>query len=486
MIIFNEIPSGIRTPFTYVEFDSSRAVQGVPQFPMRLLVIGHATTQTAGTIGSPVRITRDDQVVDFGTGSQLARMIRTVRQNNAYTETWAVPVGDVAASAAAVTTLTFTGTATETALMALWIGGRRLQVLVRKDDVPSAYAAAVADAVNADIHLPVTAARTDHVVTLTAKGKGIHGSQTDVRFAYYPGEKLPGGVNAVVARPTAGLGVPHVEDLFAVIGGEQFDYIIQPWTEAGFMAALEDELLDRAGPLKMREGICFTALAGTHAQLCTWGEGRNCQFVSAMGAYGSPTPPDEWAAAYGAVAAYQLPIDPARPIHTLPLKGVLAPVATDRFTQQEQNLLLYKGVATWMVSADGEVQIQREVTTYQKNVWGQPDPSWLDVQTPATLAFLRKDIRFLIETRFPRHKLAEDGTRVLAGQPIVTPSILKDELIARATLWEGLGLIEGVERFKRELVVERNQGDRNRVDAVIPTDLINQFRVFAGQLQFII
>jgi phage tail sheath gpL-like len=139
-----------------------------------------------------------------------------------------------------------------------------------------------------------------------------------------------------------------------------------------------------------------------------------------------------------------------------------------------------------MVSGDGRVQIQREITTYQKNAWGQQDAAWLDVQTPATLSFLRKDIRFLIESKFPRHKLADNGTRILAGQPIVTPDLLKDELIARALLWEGLGLVENIDLFKREVVVERDAADRNRVNALIPTNLVNQFRVFAGQLQFII
>jgi len=486
MIVFNEIPAGIRTPFTYVEFDASRATSGVPQYPARLLVLGQATSQAAGTVGVVTRITRDDQVQAFGPGSQLAHMLGTVRENNAYTETWALPVGDPDQGVAGVQTLTLTGTATETALMTLWIGGRRTQIRIDQGATAAQAATKIVAELATIATLPVTAAATGAVVTFTARHLGALGNDIDIRTSYYPGERLPAGLTAVIAQTVQGAGTPDLADILAVLGGEQYEYIVQPWTETGFMADLEDELVRRAGPTVMREGICFTARRGTLSDLTTWGEARNCQFVSAMGAFASPTPAYEWAAAYGAIAAFQLPIDPARPIHTLSLKGVLPPQPTDRFTQQEQNILLHHGVATWMVSSDGEVQIQREITTFQKNAWGQPDAAWLDVQTPATLAFLRKDIRFLIETRFPRHKLASDGTRVLAGQPIVTPTLIKDELIARAGLWEGMGLVEGIEQFKREVVVERNQGDANRVDAVIPTNIVNQFRVFAGQLQFIV
>ncbi|MFD2264343.1 phage tail sheath subtilisin-like domain-containing protein [Lacibacterium aquatile] len=486
MIVFNEIPAGIRTPFTYVEFDASRATGGVPQYPSRLLVLGQAKSQAVGTVGVPTRITRDDQLLAFGAGSQLAHMLSVVRQNNAYTETWALPVGDPDQGIAAVQTLTLTGAATETALMTLWIGGRRVQVRIDKGTTAAEAATKIAADLATATTLAVTASASGAVVTFTARHLGALGNDIDIRTSFYPGERLPAGLTAVIAQTVVGAGTPDLADILAVLGGEQYEYIVQPWTESGFMADLEDELVRRAGPTVMREGICFTAKRGTLGELTSWGDARNCQFVSAMGAYASPTPSYEWAAAYGAIAAFQLPIDPARPIHTLSLKGVLPPAPTDRFTQQEQNILLHHGIATWMVSSDGEVQIQREITTFQKNAWGQPDAAWLDVQTPATLAFLRKDIRFLIETRFPRHKLASDGTRILAGQPIVTPTLIKDELIARASLWEGMGLVEGIEQFKREVVVERNQGDANRVDAIIPTNIVNQFRVFAGQLQFIV
>jgi len=36
------------------------------------------------------------------------------------------------------------------------------------------------------------------------------------------------------------------------------------------------------------------------------------------------------------------------------------------------------------------------------------------------------------------------------------------------------------------LIVERNSADRNRVDVLMPPDLINQFRVLAGTIQYVL
>lgn len=59
-------------------------------------------------------------------------------------------------------------------------------------------------------------------------------------------------------------------------------------------------------------------------------------------------------------------------------------------------------------------------------------------------------------------------------------------LIATAKSLEKAGLLENFADFKKNLIVQRSMVDRNRVNAVIPPDLVNQFRVFAGSIQFIL
>ena len=95
-------------------------------------------------------------------------------------------------------------------------------------------------------------------------------------------------------------------------------------------------------------------------------------------------------------------------------------------------------------------------------------------------------MRSRITQKFPRHKLADDGTRYGLGQAIVTPSVIRAELIALHGELEEKGLLENLKTFKEGLIVERNKDDRNRLDVLAPPDLVNKFRVFAMQTRFIL
>jgi phage tail sheath gpL-like len=136
------------------------------------------------------------------------------------------------------------------------------------------------------------------------------------------------------------------------------------------------------------------------------------------------------------------------------------------------------------VDQGGNVLIERLVTTYQTNPFGVEDISYLDITTMRTLAYLRYSVRARIALKFPRHKLANDGTNFAPGQAIVTPKIIRAELIALARQWEEVGLVEKLDQFKEDLLVERDGTDPNRVNALIPPDIVNQFRVFAASVQF--
>ncbi|EOF5747848.1 phage tail sheath C-terminal domain-containing protein, partial [Salmonella enterica] len=52
--------------------------------------------------------------------------------------------------------------------------------------------------------------------------------------------------------------------------------------------------------------------------------------------------------------------------------------------------------------------------------------------------------------------------------------------------WVDQGLVENLDTFKKNLLVERNASDRNRLDVLCTPDLVNQFRFFAAQLRFIL
>ena len=66
----------------------------------------------------------------------------------------------------------------------------------------------------------------------------------------------------------------------------------------------------------------------------------------------------------------------------------------------------------------------------------------------------------------------------------MTPSIIRSELIAEYQELEDQALVEDLDAFKEALVVERDANDPNRVNVLLPPNLVNQLRIFAVLAQF--
>lgn len=486
MISYNAIPIDIRTPGHYIEFDNTRAMQGLPAMPHKILVTGQRLTGGTVAAATPVRVLSGSQAEDFfGRGSMLAEMLKALKEANNYTECWAAALDDDATGAMAAGSLTIGGTQTEAGTLSLYIAGKRVRCGVGVTDTPATIATALAAAISAQTDLPVTAAVNGTVpqtVDLLARHKGESGNDIDLRLNYVFGEKLPKGLTVTIVAMAGGTANPDIATVLAAIGAEQYHTIIMPYTDTSNLNALESELDDRWGPMVMKEGHAFAAAAGTHAVISTLGSARNNPQTTIMGTQKSPTAPWIFAAVIGAVDAFEP--DPARPRQTLVLKGIMAPAEKDRYTREERNLHLHDGISTFMVDQGGNVLIERLITTYQTNPFGVEDISYLDITTMRTLAYLRYSVRSRIAIKFPRHKLANDGTNFSPGQAIVTPKIIRAELLALARQWEEAGLVENLDQFKDDLLVERDGSDPNRVNALIPPDIVNQFRVFAASVQF--
>ncbi len=487
-VSFNEIPVDIRTPGQYIEIDNSLAVQGLPGMPRKVLVLGQRLTGGSVEAETPAQVLgREQGEAFFGRGSQIAGMLKALRAVNRTSEVWAVALDDDAAAAPATGQIAVTGTATATGTLALYIAGHRVRVGVTAADQQDAIAQAVVDAINAQTDLPVTAAingTTANQVDITARNAGEAGNDIDIRANYYQGESLPAGVTLTITDMASGTANPDIALALAAIGDSQYYTIVSGWTDDANMTALETELQDRWGPLEQKTGHVFTGLAGTHAELGTWSDNRNSPHVTTMGVHDSPTPPWVWAAAVAGVVEYHGAIDPARPFQTLAIDGLLPPPPASRFTREERDLLLHDGIATFTVDDGGRVLIERIITNYQTNAAGIEDISYLDLNTKWTVDYVRYATRARIAMRYPRHKLADDGTAFAPGQAVVTPKVIRAELLSLFRDLEEAGLVENFDQFKEDLLVVRSSSDPNRINTVMPPDLINQFRVFAAAVQF--
>jgi phage tail sheath gpL-like len=483
-------PSNWRLPLYWVEVDPSQA--GFPTFRMPALLIGQMATGKTWTAGVPVAAQSLETVrAGAGNGSMLAQMAEAFLANNRAQELWFMPVADPA-GAAATGTITVTGTATAGGMLNLYIGDKRVQVSIPTGALQNATATAIAAAINADVHLPVTASATTNVVTLTVKWLGTTGN--DIRLAdsllgQPGGELLPVGVTVAYVQMSGGTGVADLATAITNMGDFPYEFVCTPYNDSANLALLETEFgfgdTGRWGWMRQLYGHVFTARRDSYSNHLTAGVLRNSGVVSNM-ALEAETASPIWkvAAAYTAKAARSLTIDPARPLQTLEFDEIMPAPVHKRYEKSERNAIAGVGLAAQTVFANNKMGIEVEATQYQKNVYGTPDDAYMYVTTLATLSRLFRNQRQEITSKFPRHKLADDGTPFGRGQAIATPNMVKGHLIASYRVDMYNGLVENVRAFKSNLIVERDSNNPNRLNVLYPPDLINQLRIFYVLAQF--
>jgi phage tail sheath gpL-like len=472
---------------------------GYPRSRLTSLIIGTMTADGSAIPNVPVPVpSQADARLLFGYGSMLDGMVESFTRNNFAQELWVVPIAEATAGVAATASMTVTAPATAAGTLPVYIAGRRVQVSIAAGEAIAVVGGKIAVAINADPSMPVIATTTpadSPDITLTAKWKGVEGNEIDVRLAYggaLAAERVPVGLTITMPvdnKLAGGTGTVDLTQAIVNLGDEIYEYVATGFSDSTSLTQLEAEYgfsdTGRWGWMRQLYGHVFGAYKGDVATLLQYGPNNNSGVLSIMGVEDtSPTPSWNWAAAYTAKAARALLNDPARPLQTLAMEGCLPAPKHQRFTKAQCNQLAGVGIATQSVNDDGIPAIMRESTTYQKNLYGQGDDAYELVPTLATLAALFRSQRFVITSKYPRHKLADDGTRFGAGQAIVTPKIIKAELVAQYRADEFLGRVENAQAFKKNLIVERNANDPNRIDVLYPPDLINQLRIFAVLAQF--
>lgn len=489
-ISFNSIPSNLRVPFVAVEFDATKAQQGPALLAYKAILIGQKLAAGSAVADTLVKVTGVDQVIALaGRGSMLHRQALAWFAANRSTEAWLGVLADDAGGVAATGTIVVAGPAGADGTIALYLGGERITVGVNSGDASTAIATAISDAINENLDLPVTASVNLSTVTLTFRHKGLVGNTYDVRHSFRDGEALPTGVTltiTAVGSVVAGTTNPSLTNLIAAMTDIWFQIWSHPYTDATSLTAIEAELASRFGPMRSTDGLAITSMSGTHSAHTTLGGGRNSQHSVIVAQPGAAplTPPMEFAAEVAALVALYGAADPARPFQTLAMTRAIAPAETDQWSLDERNLFLFDGIATTKRAAGGVVQLERVITTYQTGPGGGEDTAYLDATTMLTLLYLRYSFRVRMQARYPRHKLANDSTRLGSGQAVITPKLGKAEAITWFREMEELGLVEKFDDFKRDLVVERSVSDPNRLEFLLPPDLINQLLVTAAQIQF--
>jgi phage tail sheath gpL-like len=473
MISFDNIPSSIRKPGKYFEFNTRMATRTLPGNPQRVLIIAPMNPDASADALTPLDIYSDNEAArQFGAGSLAHLMTRAAIQANPYLQLQVIGLETAAAGKAASATLRLVGPAIGSGTLYLWVGDQRLAVAIEAGDSIDMINRAVVRVIMMAENLPITATVTNqgseenarYVMTLTARQPGEFGNALRLKA-----ECTAKGIGITLSEMSGGENDPDIQPALDAVFAAGHHIIISPFSTFRALLALRTHLEKTGNAMEQRGAIGVAGWTGTLATGTTLAGEINAGRLT-LGWYpGSARLPAELAAAYGAVIASEE--DPARPLNTLALTGMdIAPV-TQRASRNEQENALHNGLTPIEVGAGNRVQIVRALTTYTRNAEGVDDIALLDLTTIRTLDYTRKACRERISQRFPREKLNER-----------TRQKVRSELLDVLLKLEESEILENVDANKDRLLVERNDKDPNRLDAEIPADVVNGLHVFAGRI----
>jgi len=504
MAVSTNIPEAWRIPLFWANVDGSMA--GTLTETLSALLVGQVTT--AGTLpsnlmGTAVAIGSAAQAQAlFGAGSMLAAMVEAFFAVNTTQLLYCLPVADPSGGVKAAGSISISSAPTASGVLSIYITDQLVQITVGSTDTPSTIATNLTAAINAIATLPVTAAldgTNNFEVDLTCNWKGLTGNDIEITPNYLGvngGQVLPAGLTLTIVAMASGAGEPIFTSAIAAIQMQEFDFVGFPYTDTGSQAAWATEYGFGSGGrwnyTRQQYGFCVNASRfapsggdNGYAAAITWGLSQNAPVISTMVIEASaPSPVWNWAAAYCAAAALGFSDDPARPLQTLELTGLLPAPLQSRFSQTQLNNLANSGLAIQAVAPDGNPMIMREQTQYQLNSYGQSDSAFGLLTILATLAEILRRLKSSITTKYPRVKLVPDGTRLGPGQAAVSPSIVAAELVAEYAGLEYDGLATNIDVFKANLVVEIDDQNPNRLNVLYPPQLAGQLRQFAALCQY--
>lgn len=494
MSISTGVPASWKLPLFWATVDGSQA--GGVTGGQPALIVGHPLALGIAMPNVPIAcksLANAKQL--FGEGSMLERMVAKFLANNDTSEFWCMAIPQPTASVAATGSITLAVASLSSGVLSTYIAGYGCPITVYQTDTAATIANRLAAAINAMGILPVVAAvdgSNTGKVNLTAKWQGLSGIDIKLglnQLGLYGGEATPVGLTATFVAMAGGAGTPDHTAAIAAIAAKQFYSVALPFSDTASLKAWDQEFGFKAGGrwyfTRQQYGWVFNAARFSYADAMVWGTAQNSAVISTAAIETTaPTPVWEFAAAYCAQAAAALLDDPAAPLHTLELVDCVPAPVESRFSQGELNDLSNNGFAIFGVAPSGIPTILAECLQYQENSLGQADSAFAYVTDLSNLAALLTRFKNAITTKFPRYKLAKDGTKFGAGQKILTPKIAKAEIVAEARKAEYAGLMQDVDTFIANLIVEIDPDNQNRLNVLWPPNLMGQLRQFAVLAQF--
>jgi phage tail sheath gpL-like len=478
-----QIPNNLLVPGQYEEIDNSLA--GAQGDIKKVLLMGYKTPAAPALAGKPIQVlTWTKAAEQVGYGSPLAIMAEAFLAINKIEECWLLPVDEPEAGAKWQKPFTIAAPNAGAGSVDIIINGKTLSALVSAGATAAEVAASIVARINSEDNLPVEAASDEGIVTVSSLVKGSVGNSNTVSMV-----SAASGVLLEAGAVVPGTAATELEDLYPGLGGTRYHYFVSHFDDAANIKDLSAELESRYSALRQIGGRAFIALSGDvgsateEGSIIAQAKGVNSPHIVLVPRLKNPQLPCEWAARFAATACRILADDPAANTYDAQVNGLDAAEEVDFETRQK---LLESGVVTWRLDPVGNVLIERLVTSYTENSDGGRDTSYLDIQVTETVDAVRTYINAEAKKRFKTWKLAGTEENFGSGAKVMTPGVFRSFL---ADLYQSVFIQEkqwcqNFDAYKNSLLVEVMAGSKTRLQYQHQPDLIGQFLIGAGLLQF--
>ena len=478
MALTSIIPSSNKVPGIYLQVTLGVGRRSAAGAAKKVLLVGNMLA--AGS--AAVEVVKDLFSVDdartfFGGGSELFMMAQAAFAAYPGVTLHAIAVTE-SAGANATDDVVVSGTATGAGTIEIWIGGRRAVATVAIGDTATVVGASIEAAVNAETDWPVTASNAAGTVTIEAKQNGTKGNDITLRTLK---TDAAGITHAAMGLDLAsGATADDPQNAIDAVAAVRYDYVVCSNVVSAEIAKYEIATDAKADPLVGIRQRFFYGSRDTIANTVTLSDAINAKRGQCIWHYNGDDTPAEMAAGAAAIHARYLDSDRARPLDGVVIPGLRPQDASaDKPLNTELQSALNNGITP--LDHDGSsVSIVRSITNYSTDAQGNPDSSVLDVSKVEVPDFMADTLEADFLSTFAGFKLDEDPTDPTGYEVgVATPKGIKDwiygHLRDHAAGGPNVLLLQRVEEFADQLIVELDAAVDGRANASIPIDVVEGF-----------
>ena len=473
MSLTNNIPETI-VPGSYTGFNFYAGPNGLPANIQKVLLIGDVSSAGSLAVETPTEVGSESEAYELaGAGSVLMQMYKAAKKAWKYAQITMLRHAAVTGSPASWA-FTLTGSATKAGKVAVICNGIEYAVGVAKTDAPDDIAVGLADAINKTPDAPFTAVATTEEVTdqtthetsnvptgevvLTAKCKGAYVSAAAGGLNVSVNSEAE-GITAGSITATAGVGTVDIETALAAAFPERYHIIVSPVNDSTTLGHLKTHLEAAAAPLEQRgqRAVCAVVSAtASAAKALALAQNYERLHIAAVKNKINAT---VWEIAAGLGAIFASNTKPNVPMNGVAIPGLAIPATKDKWSGEEQDLLLYGGVIP-LVEEDSQLCIVRAVTTRSNNS-GSRWTKLVDTGIIASLDYFRDSILAMHRAKY-KNKVIH----------ALLPDALNEDNIAVAKSLERVQILRFIDQYADQFITEESKDEPGRMLCQIPAPVV--------------